>query len=159
MLWGLSWECRRNSTILLAVCSKTAHANCWGGLSHREQVRSKTVWNTVRFCLRVQREMRWFNPREGLYKAESEGRKITKAFVPTMVTHDLPGSLHADVLEIVVTAFLVLLQWAALLVASSTVVTLVRFTHGVGPEVSCESVSSSTSIATKRTFERLLSRV
>lgn len=34
-------------------------------------------------------------------------------------------------------------------------VTLTR----VGPEVSCEGVPSSTGIATKRTFERLLSRV
>lgn len=76
-----------------------------------------------------------------------------------MVTHDLPGSLHADILEIVVAALLVLLQRAALLVAPSTVVALVRLTHRVGPEVSCEGVPSSTGIATERTFERLLSRV
>lgn len=49
--------------------------------------------------------------------------------LPTVVTHDLARGLHADVLEIVVAALLVLLQRTALLVASSTVVALVRFTH------------------------------
>lgn len=51
------------------------------------------------------------------------------SFLPTMVTHDLPGSLHADVLEIVVAALLVLLQGTALLVAPAAVVALVRFAH------------------------------
>lgn len=55
--------------------------------------------------------------------------KAGNAMLPTMVTHDLPGSLHADILEIVVAALLVLLQRAALLVAPSTVVALVRLTH------------------------------
>lgn len=47
----------------------------------------------------------------------------------TMVTHDLPSSLYTDILKVVVTAFLVLLQRAALLVTPSAVVALVRFTH------------------------------
>lgn len=46
-----------------------------------------------------------------------------------MVTHDLPGSLHTDILQIVVAAFLVLLQRTALLVAPATVVALVRLPH------------------------------
>lgn len=46
-----------------------------------------------------------------------------------MVTHDLPGSLHTDVLQIVVAAFLVLLQRTALLVAPAAVVALVRLPH------------------------------
>ena len=46
-----------------------------------------------------------------------------------MVTHDLPGSLHTDILQIVVAAFLVLLQRTALLVAPAAVVALVRLPH------------------------------
>lgn len=37
-------------------------------------------------------------------------RDLKRQFPPTMVTHDLPGSLHTDILQIVVAAFLVLLQ-------------------------------------------------
>lgn len=44
-------------------------------------------------------------------RQKQQGRmEMVKATLPTMVTHDLPGSLHADILEIVVAAFLVLLQ-------------------------------------------------
>lgn len=44
-------------------------------------------------------------------RQKQQGRmEMVKAMLPTMVTHDLPGSLHADILEIVVAAFLVLLQ-------------------------------------------------
>lgn len=44
-------------------------------------------------------------------RQKQQGRmKAVNAMLPTMVTHDLPGSLHADILEIVVAAFLVFLQ-------------------------------------------------
>ena len=49
--------------------------------------------------------------------------------LPTVVTHGLPGGLHADILQIVVAALLMLLQGAALLVAPSAIVALVRFAH------------------------------
>lgn len=56
-------------------------------------------------------------------------RDLRTRFPPTVVTHDLPGSLHADVLQIVVAAFLVLFQRTALLVAPAAVVALVRLPH------------------------------
>lgn len=46
-----------------------------------------------------------------------------------MVTHDLPSSLQTDILQVVVAAFLVLLQRTALLVAPAAVVALVRLPH------------------------------
>lgn len=56
-------------------------------------------------------------------------RELRRRFAPTMVTHDLPGSLQTDILQIVVAAFLVLLQRTALLVAPAAVVALVRLPH------------------------------
>jgi len=37
-------------------------------------------------------------------------KDLKRRFPPTVVTHDLPSSLHTDILQIVVAAFLVLLQ-------------------------------------------------
>lgn len=56
-------------------------------------------------------------------------RELRRRCAPTMVTHDLPSSLQTDILQIVVAAFLVLLQRTALLVAPAAVVALVRLPH------------------------------
>lgn len=56
-------------------------------------------------------------------------------FPLTMMTYHLPRGLYGDILKVVVTAFLVFLQRTALFVASSTVVTFMRFTYCEGKKV------------------------
>lgn len=62
-------------------------------------------------------------------RAAPSPRELWRRLAPTMVTHDLPSSLQTDILQIVVAAFLVLLQRTALLVAPAAVVALVRLPH------------------------------
>lgn len=65
-----------------------------------------------------------------IHREKISSATILRAWLPlTMVAHYLPSSLDADILKVVMTAFLVLLQRTALLVTASTVVTFVRFTH------------------------------